>query len=321
MYTQSKQLKKRVSKFLNLIILLLASTVVLSCLNLDSEYEKQVARDDAALAQYLQDNNLDALQHPTGFYYQKLSGDSEVELKKDDVVSFIYSIYTLDGHLVQSNGGEEGVPALIKLQSMTVIPQALDEGISLMKLGDKFRFYIPSYLAYGTLATTDFSANSSFIVDVETIEVREEEEIFDEQRAIIENYAIEHYSHLEYEITESGLIIVDTVTGSGTYPQEGYHLILDLKRKYLDNTVTLSNSQLVLTFGQGNTPALEEGVKKIKMGGSAILLAPSDLGFRQSACVIPQKLRSRLYLDRILSSNVEPYSILKYVVAFEAIYF
>jgi len=43
------------------------------------------------------------------------------------------------------------------------------EGLQLMKVGDKFRFYIPSDLAYGARATGSIPAHSTLIFDVELL--------------------------------------------------------------------------------------------------------------------------------------------------------
>jgi len=64
---------------------------------------------------------------------------------------------------------------------------------------------------------------------------------------------------------------------------------------------------------------LEEGLKLMKSGGSAILVMPSSIAFKQSVCVIPRKVRQELVRDKIIIEEVLPYSILKYVVKLKAV--
>ena len=45
------------------------------------------------------------------------------------------------------------------------------EGVQLMNIGDKFRFYIPSQLAYGNRSTGIIEGGSVLIFDVELFEI------------------------------------------------------------------------------------------------------------------------------------------------------
>ena len=45
------------------------------------------------------------------------------------------------------------------------------EGVQLMTVGDKFRFYIPSQLAYGNRSTGKIVGGSVLIFDVELFEI------------------------------------------------------------------------------------------------------------------------------------------------------
>jgi len=290
-----------------------------SCLKSESDYDKQVKIDDKILADFIASQSITAQKHSTGFYYQVIhSQDGGQQLKKDDVVSFDYSIYTLSGSLIQTNTDEDGLPAVLKLQTMTVIPEALDYGVSLMKVGDRYRFFVPSYLAYGSYSTEEFSAHTNFIIDVEVKELLSESEIESAQIDSISNYVAEHYP--DYQQTESGLFFVDSLEGAGVPPMDGSAVIVDVKRKYLDGTLTMANTDATIYLDRGwNAEGLEEGLKMMKPNGAAILIMPASIAFGNSVCVIPQKERQRLFEKQILTHNIEPYSILKYVVKVKSI--
>lgn len=290
-----------------------------SCLKSESEYEKQVKIDDKILADFIAAQSVTAQKHSTGFYYQVIEPNDEgAALKKNDVVIFDYSIYTLSGTLIQTNTIEGGVPAMLKLQTMTVIPEALDYGVSLMKVGEKYRFYIPSYLAYGSYSTADFSPHTNFIVDLEVTDVKSEDEIEAAQKDSIANYVAEHYP--EMVASPSGLYFLDSIPGTGSKPMSNSVAVVDIKRRYLDNTVTMSNDAATIYLDRNlNAPGLEEGIKLTKEGGTSVLVMPASIGFRQSVCVIPQKTRAKLYEQQIINNNIEPYSILKYTVKLKSV--
>jgi peptidylprolyl isomerase len=46
------------------------------------------------------------------------------------------------------------------------------EGVQLMVIGDKFKFFIPSELAYGNRSTGKIAAGSLLIFEVELLEIQ-----------------------------------------------------------------------------------------------------------------------------------------------------
>ena len=73
----------------------------------------------------------------------------------------------IDGTVFDSSV-DRGKPISFGLNQ--VIP-GWTEGVQLMVEGDKFRFYIPSSLAYGDQATGKIPAGSLLIFDVELIAI------------------------------------------------------------------------------------------------------------------------------------------------------
>lgn len=291
---------------------------VASCNKLESDLEKQMKIDDEKIQAYFLQNNIQAQSHNLGFYYKVLESNAAGEqLNKNDVVKFLYSISLLDGTLIESNF-TEGKPALFKLNSYTMIPEGLDYGIKLMKKGEKYRFYMPSYLAFGNYVSNHFAPRSNFIIDVQVLDKMTEAAVFNMQKDSIITYMNSAYPG--YEITESGLCFVDSIPGTGYSPQQGGMVTVDFKRKYLNNA--LIKSVEGVSFPLNNISAvagLQEGLKMMKEGGSAILVMPSSIAFKESVCVIPRKVRSELVRDKIISEEVLPYSILKYIVKLKAV--
>lgn len=294
-----------------------------SCLKGDNDYEKQKKYDDNLLAEFIAFHNLSATRHSTGFYYMDITSESlssvattksnvEAELKKGDVVTFYYKMSLLSGPLVETNllGGK---PAKFKLMSYTVIPEALDEGVSLMRVGSKYRFFIPSYLAYGSYSTSDFGLHSNFIVEIEVTGKETESDLEDFQRDSISRYVNANYQ--EFKEYASGLFFIDSIPGSGNRPFAHSAVIFDFARKNLDNSLILQANGAQAYLGRDMAvQGLEEGLKLMRENGTAIMIMPASIGFRQSVCVIPRSARAKLYNDRIINNNVEPYTMLKYVV-------
>lgn len=107
----------------------------------------------------------------SGLQYEVLQeGDGKKMPKATDVVQVKYTGKLLDGTVFDSTDKNGGMPADINLGA--VIP-GWTEGIQLMSKGSKYRFYIPSDLAYGDQGAGDKIPGGSVIIfDVELVDVK-----------------------------------------------------------------------------------------------------------------------------------------------------
>lgn len=106
----------------------------------------------------------------SGLQYEVLTpGKGKVNPKATDNVTVHYKGTTIDGKEFDSSYGR-GEPATFPLNR--VIP-GWTEGVQLMTENAKYRFYIPSNLAYGENgAGAVIAPNSALIFDVELIKIQ-----------------------------------------------------------------------------------------------------------------------------------------------------
>ncbi len=106
----------------------------------------------------------------SGLQYEVLTpGTGTVSPKATDNVTVHYKGTTIDGKEFDSSYSR-GEPATFPLNR--VIP-GWTEGVQLMKEGAKYRFYIPSELAYGEQgAGRAIGPNAALIFDVELIKIQ-----------------------------------------------------------------------------------------------------------------------------------------------------
>ena len=104
----------------------------------------------------------------SGLQYEVITEGTGAMPNADDTVVVHYTGSLLNGKVFDSSV-ERGEPATFPLNR--VIP-GWTEAIQLMKEGSKYKFYIPSELAYGERgAGQDIPGNSALIFEVELIEV------------------------------------------------------------------------------------------------------------------------------------------------------
>ena len=104
----------------------------------------------------------------SGLQYKVLQeGTGEQHPKATDKVTVHYHGTLIDGRVFDSSV-DRGEPASFPLNR--VIP-GWTEGVQLMNVGSKYRFYIPYNLAYGENGTGSIPPFSTLIFDVELISI------------------------------------------------------------------------------------------------------------------------------------------------------
>ncbi len=107
----------------------------------------------------------------SGLQYEVLQeGDGKTKPKATDVVQVKYTGKLLDGTVFDSTDKNGGAPMDINLGAVI---KGWTEGIQLMSKGSKYRFYIPSDLAYGDNgAGPAIPAGATIIFDVELVNIK-----------------------------------------------------------------------------------------------------------------------------------------------------
>jgi peptidylprolyl isomerase len=106
----------------------------------------------------------------SGLQYQVLTQDpleADIKPKASDTVTVHYHGTLLDGTVFDSSV-DRGQSIAFGLNQ--VIP-GWTEGVQLMSVGDKYRFFIPSQLAYGNRSTGKIEGGSVLIFDVELLKI------------------------------------------------------------------------------------------------------------------------------------------------------
>ena len=133
--------------------------------------DKRLAEEKAAIEAELESLGAGFEKTSSGLRYQILQkGDGE-KAQKNKTVSVHYKGQLSDGTVFDSSY-KRNQPIEFSLGMGQVI-RGWDEGVALLKVGDKARFVIPSHLAYGSRGAGGvIPPNANLIFDVELMSVK-----------------------------------------------------------------------------------------------------------------------------------------------------
>lgn len=128
-----------------------------------------VVKDDEIIRSFMQRMGWEMIQTQTGLWYMVYEDGAGEKIIKGKILTFDYSLSLLDGTVCYSSA-EDGSRQLVAGQG--VAEAGLEEGLLLLKEGDRARFIIPPHLAHGLLGDgMRIPARSVILYDVWNIEI------------------------------------------------------------------------------------------------------------------------------------------------------
>ena len=105
---------------------------------------------------------------PSGLQYEVLSSGTGATPGATDVVQTHYHGTFIDGRVFDSSV-RRGQPAEFPVNGVI---SGWTEALQLMQVGDKWKLYVPSNLAYGSRGVGDIGPDETLIFEVELLNVR-----------------------------------------------------------------------------------------------------------------------------------------------------
>lgn len=189
-----------------------------------------------------------------------------------DVVSVHYSARLADGTMFD-NSYERGEPIVFKLGIGQVIP-GWEEGIKLLKKGDKATFNIPPQLAYGENGVGPIPPNATLTFDVELVDISNPAAPLD-------------VTGIPRQTTERGVEFAVVRQGQGIQLEPEMRLKVHYNGFLEDGTRFDSSYDrarpIEFVLGRGMViPGWEEGLEQLRVGDNARIWIPYHLAYGEN---------------------------------------
>ena len=169
--------------FLTGLLLAISSILFSGCLkeddNLDDlakeqeeAYFRQLATDTMAIKQYLATNNItDAKSLKSGLFYVEQTVGTGVQAKVGNIVTTNYRLKDMAGNELDTSYGKTPYQFQLGTQGSPIF--GYQQAVTLLKVGGKSTFYLPSGLAYGTTGSPPkIGPNTILIFEIELLEAK-----------------------------------------------------------------------------------------------------------------------------------------------------
>lgn len=234
----------------------------------------------------------------SGLKYKITHQGNGTQASSGSKVSVHYTGTLLNGTKFDSSR-DRGEPFSFKLGAGQVI-RGWDEGIALLKVGDRAILTIPAELGYGAQENGNIPANSVLVFDVELMDVQEGVKPYDVKGKDTLNTA----SGLEY-------IVVSKGAKGGARAANGKNVSVHYTGYLTDGTIFDSSVErgnpIKFKLGEGKViPGWEEGIALMSVGDKMRLVIPSKLAYgeRGAGGVIPPN--ATIIFDVELMDVTEP---------------
>lgn len=232
----------------------------------------------------------------TGLEYKFLKKNKQAKhAKVGDYIELKFN-YKNNKDSVLFNSNE--IANSIKIQlNKSAYNASFEEAVGMLRTGERALFKIPALLFYQKTKKNKvpvwIKKGDKLTFDIELIrvlnkaEVEKEQELLKQKRRTTEDQLLAHYlktNNITKEASLSGMYYIETKKGDGMKVKPGDMLMVHYTGKFIDGEVFDSsierNEPFLFRQGKGAViPGWEEGFSKMREGGKAKFIIPSQLAY------------------------------------------
>lgn len=238
------------------------------------EYVKEKAAGDA----FLTKNKLrkEVKCTPSGLQYEVLKEGKGPKPNVESTVKVHYTGYLTNGSKFESSL-DQGQPVEFSLNQVI---KGWTEGVQLMTIGSKYKFYIPTELAYDQQSNEKIKAGSALIFEIELLEIKESEKT----KGI--KFLEQNKTKPGVKVTSSGLQYEIIKSTTGKKPKASDKVKVHYTGKLLDGKTfdsSVDRGQPAEFMLNEVIPGWTEGLQLMSIGSKYKFYIPSELAYGDHA--------------------------------------
>jgi FKBP-type peptidyl-prolyl cis-trans isomerase len=251
------------------LLAVLLAFMLASCSTSSDGNKDYREENEAEIASYVANNNLNATQSASGLYYviEEEGTGKEINVTSDVTVS--YKGYLTNGNEFDTTGDD-----FVSFNLQGVIP-GFAEGLTYIKEGGKITLLIPAHLGYGSNDLNGIPGGSVLIFEVSALSP---EQIAEKNDADIAEYL--EKEGLNATKTDSGLYYIIETEGTGAQPSSDSNVTVAYTGYFLNGTKFDESGASGVAFNLDEViEGWKEGITYFKVGGNGKLIIPAHLAY------------------------------------------
>lgn len=281
----------------------LAAVLMTSCIEeTETDLDRAITRDNLAMEEYINSNNINASKAQSGFYYEKTQENPDApQFVNADFIGIYYEIRTIDGQLIDSYLDESKEPKFFRYSQDGLWPIAITYAAGLAREGEEMMLYTPSYLAFGNYSYQQLILPASnLVIQLKFDKKYTEEELQQREVDMIQAY-IEENELEGFEEVAEGVYFRSVEPGDDSKSESklGSNVSVDFEMFELGASEPIfesytSNQPTTVSIGNSGLTFLNEGLKGVLPEEKVEVMATSFASYDNSIQILPAEIREDL---------------------------
>lgn len=262
----------------------------------EAELAQLQAQEAGIIRDYINENNISVEPDEEGLYFIETKKGAGQKVDKGLIIFLNYTLKFTNGDtLFSSSRKGQTIDFEYGTQFDT---KGFNKAVGKMRKGGIATLIVPSSLAYGERGAGDqLGPYTPLVYEIEIVDIKDKTEFQKEKaaKAETENTALAEAeqasivkylndSNIDVSPSESGLYYIETEAGDGEIPVSGdkvkvHYTLTTLTNDTIDSSVTRNEALDFTVDQQGIIQGWHEAIKFMRVGGKAIWLVPSKLGY------------------------------------------
>lgn len=290
----------KIVNYFKIAFLLSLPILLNSCFDAEDPNDGIREESDRIVSEYIENNNITATKSNLNYYYEPIvENSSGKDIEAGDIVGIYYKINQLTGQHIDSLTESMGNPIKfihVPNQEGITVPTVVNLGLTWMREGETYRFYVPSYLAYKSYSNdTLMPANANIKMDVTVAFATDSTGLANMENEKILNY-LDDKGISNFKTLENGVYYYQIAAGTGSAPETGSYVDLFYKGFFIEDDEIFdqtTDNPASFQVGSNNTiPGFRLGIKEMVKGEKGVVLMPSAMayGARSNLWVLPPEI-------------------------------